>query len=255
MVEEGKYIYCIIGANEGRNFGPLGIGGRGDIVSTIGYEDLSAVISNFPMDKYVISQENLIAHEKVVEEVMKDYTVLPIRFCTVANNAEEVRSLLRRRYLELKGLLRDLDNKIELGVKAYWREMKFIFQEIAEENEKIKSYREKITKRSSQEKDNDQENYKEKVKLGKMVKKALEEKREQEGQKIVNSLKRISYDFHLNKTSGDEMLINAVFLVDRTREKEFDQQMSELDKQYGERIRFKYIGPTPPYSFVNLSLK
>ena len=97
MVEEGKYIYCIIGTNEGRNFGPIGIGGRGDIVSTIGYEDLSAVISNFPLDKYVVNKENLIAHEKVVEEVMKNYTVLPMRFCTVASSAEEVRNLLRKK--------------------------------------------------------------------------------------------------------------------------------------------------------------
>ena len=46
MAGEGKYIYCIIATNEGRSFGPIGIGGRGDIVSTIGYEGLSAVISN-----------------------------------------------------------------------------------------------------------------------------------------------------------------------------------------------------------------
>jgi len=249
MVEEGKYIYCIIGANEGRNFGPLGIGGRGDIVTTIGYKDLSAVISNFPMDKYVVNKENLIAHEKVVEEVMKNYTVLPMRFCTVASSAEEVRGLLRKRYLELKSLLKDMDNKIELGVKAFWKDMKIIFQEIVDENEKIKSYREKIAKKSVKE------SYKKKIKLGKMVKVALEAKRDKESQRIVNVFKKLSYDFHLKETQVDEMLINAVFLVDRTREREFDNQMDELDNNYGERIRFKYIGPTPPYNFVNLSLK
>jgi len=249
MVEEGKYIYCIIGTNEGRNFGPIGIGGRGDVVTTISYEDLSAIISNFPMDKYVVDKEKLIAHEKVVEEVMKNYTVLPMRFCTVASSAEEVRGLLRRRYLELRGLLKDMDNKVELGVKAFWKDMKLIFQEIVDENEKIKSYREKIAKKSIKE------SYKEKIKLGKMVKEALEAKRDKESQRIVNVFKRVSYDFHFKETQVDEMLINAVFLVDRTREREFDNQMNELDNKYGERIRFKYIGPTPPYNFVNLSLK
>jgi hypothetical protein len=44
---------------------------------------------------------------------MKDHNLLPVRFYTVAPNAEEIRSLLRRRYQEFKKLLRELDNKVE----------------------------------------------------------------------------------------------------------------------------------------------
>ncbi len=249
MAGEGKYIYCIIATNEGRNFGPIGIGGRGDIVSTIGYEDLSAVISNSPMDKYVVNKENLIAHEKVVEEVMKNYTVLPMRFCTVAGSAEEVRNLLRKRYLELKNLLKDMDNKVELGLKAFWKEMKVIFQELVDEDKKIKSLKEKIAKKSLKV------SYAEGINLGKIVKTALGLKRDKEGQEIINALKRISYHFLLNETQGDEMLINAVFLVDRSREREFDNQVNELVAKYAQRVKFKYVGPTPPYNFVNLNLK
>ena len=248
-MEEGKYIYCIIKGREGRNFGSVGIGGGGDVVSTIGYEDLSAVISNFPMGKYVVSKENLIAHEKVIEKVMEDYTVLPTRFCTVASSAEEVRGFLRKRYSELKGLLKDMDNKIELGVKAFWKNMKVIFQEIVDEDKKIKSLKERIAKKSFKE------SYTERINLGKMVKTALEEKKDKEGQRIINVLKRISYDFRINETRGDEMIVNTLFLVDRAREKEFDDKMNELNAKHSERMRFKYVGPTPPYNFVNLSLK
>lgn len=249
MVEEGKYIYCIIEGREGRNFGPMGIDGQGDVVTTIGYGDLSAVISNLSMGKYLVSKESLITHERVIEKVMKDYTVLPMRFCTVASSVEEVRGLLRKRCLELKGLLKDMDNKIELGVKAFWKDIKFIFQEIVDEDQKIKFLKEKITKKSFKE------SYTERIKLGKIVNTALEVKRDKEAQRIMSVLKRISYDFRINETHGDDIIVNAVFLVDRTREKEFDNQMSELDNKYGKRIRFKYIGPTPPYNFVNLSLK
>ena len=35
LMKEGKYIYCIIETKIDRNFGPIGIGGRGDEVSTI----------------------------------------------------------------------------------------------------------------------------------------------------------------------------------------------------------------------------
>ncbi len=247
MEKEGKYIYGIIGANEGRNFGNIGIGGRGDVVTTIGYQCLSAVISNTPLEKYTISKENMSVHTKVIEKVMKDYTVLPMRFCVVADSAEEVRSLLRKRYIELKGLLKDLDGKIELGVKGFYEEMKPIFAEIVKENKKVKILRDKIAKSSN--------TYREKIRLGELVANALKEKKKKEAEEIIAPLKKISYDFRNNETTGDEMLINTAFLIDRAREKEFDNQMNELDDRHGKRIRFKYVGPTPPYNFVSLTIK
>jgi len=94
MDKSGHYIYCIIGTRQERNFGPIGIGGRGDEVLTIGYDDLSMVVSNHPMTKFVVSRENMLAHQKVIEEVMKEFdSVLPVRFDTVASNADEIRNL------------------------------------------------------------------------------------------------------------------------------------------------------------------
>lgn len=249
MIEEGKYIYCIIGTDEGRNFGPIGIGDQGDVVSTIGYRDLSVVISNSPMTKYVISRENMMAHEKVIEEVMKDYTVLPVKFCTLATSAEEVRDLLRKRYIEFKNLLRDMDNKIELGVKAFWKDMNTIFKEVMSENEGVRRLKEEVAQKSPEQA------HSEKVALGKMVQSALEEKREKEREEILNFFKKISFDFRTNKIDYENMIMNAAFLVDRGREREFDNQMEELEGKYNERMEFKYIGPAPPFNFVNIVVK
>jgi Gas vesicle synthesis protein GvpL/GvpF. len=248
MAGEGKYIYCVIGSDEARNFGPIGVGGRGNIVSTVGYQGISAVISNFPMTKYEISKENLIAHEKVIEKVMQDYAVLPVRAFTVAASAEEVRSFLRKNYAGLKGILKDMDNKIELGVKAYWKDMKTIFQEIVDETERIKKLRDKIALKP-------QGQSTEKIRLGEMAASALKAKKDREGEELLRGLKRVAYDFRLNETRGDEMIINAAFLVDRGREKEFDNRVDELDRKYGQRIKFTYVGPAPPYNFVRLTIK
>ncbi|MDD3978341.1 MAG: GvpL/GvpF family gas vesicle protein, partial [Methanomicrobium sp.] len=123
MEQEGKYIYCIINTIQDRYFGPIGIGNRGDEVSTIGNDDLAMVISSYPVAKLVVNGENILAHEKVIEEVMKEFTVLPVRFCTIAVSADEIRNLLFKRYREFKNLLRDMDHKIELGVKGMWKDM------------------------------------------------------------------------------------------------------------------------------------
>jgi hypothetical protein len=248
LPEEGKYLYGIIATDEERNFGPIGIGDRGDEVGTIAYRDLSAVISNSPMARYVVSKENLLAHERVIERVMKEYTVLPARFCTIAVNAEDIRRLLERRYLELKHLLRDMDGKVELGVKALWRNMDLIFKEIVDENEEIKRLKAEVAEKSSRH------THAQRIAIGQRVQAALEEKKAREGEEILTGLKRISAEHRLNRTVGDKMLFNAACLVDRAREREFDDLMERLDLRYGDRIKFTYVGPVAPYNFVKITL-
>ena len=249
MAKEGKYIYCIIGGNEGRNFGPIGIGKRGDIVSTIGLNDISAVISSSVVTKYVINPENLTAHEKVIEEVMKDYTVLPVRFCTIANSPEEIRTFLRRRYAEFKGMLKDMDNKVELGLKGRWTNMRKIFAEIAEQDPQVKESKSVAAEQS------DDRDTGEKIALGKAVKASLDEKKAHEGEKILNQFKRVALDIRRNDLVGDDMFLNAVFLIDRTREKQFDYLVEDLAEKYKEQAHFKYVGPAPPFNFVNIEME
>jgi hypothetical protein len=250
-MEEGKYIYCIIETKAERNFGPIGIGGRGDEVTTLSHRDLSMVISNSPMTKYVVSQENILAHEKVIEEVMKEFTVLPVRFCTIASSVDEVRNLLDRRHREFKNLLKDMDHKVELGVKALWKNMHTIFKEIVQENQGIKRLREKTGSHSGKKRGLPLET---KIEMGKLVEKALQRKKDEEGERIVEALRRPAVDYRLNRTIGDEMFLNAAFLVDKGREKEFDNIIEDLNEGGKERIRFMYAGPLPPYNFVNITI-
>lgn len=266
MEKEGKYIYCIIGTKQERNFGPIGIGGRGDEVLTIGYDELSMVVSSHPITKFVVNphtncnitqtkhtigvgvnRDNMLAHQRVIEEVMKEFdSVLPVRFGTIASNADEIRNLLDRRYREFKNALRDADHKVELGVKGVWKNMEIIFQEITQENKGIRKTKEEI------QNDTNRKNIQAKMEVGKMVEKALEKKKEKEAERIVDVLRRITFDYKLNKTLVDAMFMNAAFLVDKGREKEFDNIMDDLSEKYKDRIKFMYAGPLPVFNFVNI---
>lgn len=246
MREEGQYLYGIVGTSEERNFGPIGIGSRD--VETIACRDLSAVVSTAPMGRYVLSKDNLLTHERVLERVMREQTVLPVRFCTVAANAEEIRQLLDRRSRELRHLLRDMDGKVELGLKAFWGHMDRIFQEIVDENEGIKRLKAEIAERPVRQ------THAQRIAVGEMVQAALVAKKEREGEDLLSGLKRLSVEYRLNRTIGDKMLLNAAFLVDRNREKEFDDLVQRLDLRCRARIKFAYVGPVPPYNFVHLAL-
>lgn len=253
-MEEGKYIYCIIGANGDESFGPVGIGGQGDEVHTINHQDLAAVVSNSSIKKYPISRENTIAHQLVMEEAMKKgHTVLPVRFSTIAEGKNGTapeertrREVLVKRHQEFNVLLEEMDDKVELGVKALWKDMDVIFMEIVKESRDIRALKDKVAERSSPQA------HGLKVKMGEMVKTALEKKRGLEEKGVLDMLSKISIDFRKNKTFGDRMITNSAFLVEKRRVKEFDKEMGRLTAAYDKRTKFKYIGPVPPCNFVEI---
>jgi hypothetical protein len=95
----------------------------------------------------------------------------------------------------------------------------------------------------------------ERIAIGQMVQAALEVKKEREGEEILTRLAGDAADYRVNKTAGDRMILNAAFLVDRGRERDFDDMMERLDNLYHARIKFTYVGPVAPYNFVNLTLR
>ncbi|MCK4263713.1 MAG: GvpL/GvpF family gas vesicle protein, partial [Candidatus Aminicenantes bacterium] len=231
--EEGKYIYCVINSTDEKDFGNMGIGGRGDKVHSVCYKDIAAVVSTSPIKKYSIRRESILTHQKIMERLMEDYTILPVKFSTVAGGKEGVDvvqrirlEVLKARHEELKDLLAKMDNKMELGLKALWLDMKTIFYEIVEENPRIKRMRRMAFSGKSVR------FQKQQVTLGEEVKNALEAKKAKEEDEIIASLKRCYVDKRTNKLFGDNMIINAAFLVDKSRSEEFDNLIKKLDSTH-----------------------
>jgi len=245
--KEGKYIYCIIGIREPKSFSAPGIGDRGDKLETVNFKDIAAVVSNSPIKKYPISRENTIAHEKAIEEVMKDCTVLPVRFATITEDEEKIKEILKKKYEEFKNLLDKMKNKKELGFKAIFKENE-IYKYILEEYEDIKILKEKIANLPPEK------THHQRMQIGEMVEQALEEEKTKHRERIVEVLKPLAEEMKTNHAYGERMIINAAFLVHNNKEEEFDDAVQELDTQHGDKMKIKYLGTVPPFNFVNLTI-
>ena len=244
-MEEGVYIYCIAESKEPRLFGATGIGGRGDEVYTVSFRDIGAVVSSSPVKKYPVSRENLISHERVIEEVMKTHTVLPVRFATIAEDKEKVGLILEREYRKFVDLLNNMQDKKELGLKIMFKE-DLVYKGILEKNNDIKALKEKIAPLPPEK------SYHQRMEIGRMVEAALQKEKEFHKEDALSRLSPISEQVKTNNTYGDLMIINAAFLVAREREEEFDMEVQGLAERYGDKVRFKYVGTLPPFNFVNL---
>src|SRR5438270_6320692 len=93
--EGGRYVYGVLQAAEPATFGKIGIGGTGNLVYTISYGDIAAVVSNTPVYIFDPTRENALAHEHVIETVMKTYTIIPMSFGTVFRTDDDIRQVLR----------------------------------------------------------------------------------------------------------------------------------------------------------------
>jgi hypothetical protein len=245
--KEGKYIYCITESNQSRTFGSLGMGNRGDELYAVCFNDLAAIVSNSLIINYSISRENLLVHEKAIEEIMREHTVLPVRFGTIAQDDEQVKKILEKKYEEFKDLLNMLKDKKELGLKAIFKEG--IYKDILEKYANIKALKEKLEELPLAK------TYYQRMEIGKMVESALQKEKEIYKEDILSTLSPLAVEVKINSNYGETMIINAAFLVENNKEAEFDQRIQELDKEYADLIKFKYIGTLPPFNFVNLVIK
>jgi hypothetical protein len=246
--EGGKYVYCIIRLDSPRDFGTIGIGNGANRVYTVHYKDLSAVVSDTPIVIYDPTRENVLAHEFVNETVMREHTVIPMSFGTVFRSEDDVGELLRSTYQAFSDVLDKMQDKIEFGLKVLWDRDKVI-ADIERSNDEIRRLKDEITRNTQSS------TYFARMQLGRLVEGALEDTGNAFVSDIHETLKEVAVASRSNKPIGDRMIMNAAFLVERHREKDFDEKVREVSRKYEDLLTFKYTGPWPPYNFVNIKLK
>ncbi|WP_310619228.1 GvpL/GvpF family gas vesicle protein [Flexibacterium corallicola] len=244
--ENGKYLYAIINCPEAREFKERGIGERSDPVYTINKGRIAALVSDSPVVEYDNSRRNMMAHTLVLEEAMEEFDLLPVRFGTIAPEADSIcERLLERRYEEFSQLLGQMHGRVELGLKAFWYK-DVVFDEVIQENPSIRELRDSLAGKSPTESHFDR------IRLGEAVEKALTEKRRVDEETILSRIRPHVRKTRSNKIISERMVLNAAFLVDRDKEKDVDLEVQKLDEEFGTRLMFKYVGPVAPYNFVNI---
>ena len=242
----GKYVYCVIRSADLRQFGLIGIGADPERVDTVHFKDLAAVVSETPMGVQDPTRENVLAHQRVNERVMRRHTVLPMSFGTVFKTDDDIIELLRSAYDAFANVLAKMEGKLELGLKVLW-DRDQVVQSIEDDDEDILRLKTEISLRTGS-------TYFARMQYGRMIDAALQAQSEAYVAEIFEALRDVSVAARSNKPIGDRMIMNGAFLVLRDQEEAFDAKVKQLGARLGD-LTFKYTGPWPPYNFVNIRLK
>jgi hypothetical protein len=246
VASRGKYVYCIIQASDPLRFGPIGLGTDPSEVYTVHYRTLAAVVSDAPLEVLDSTRENVLAHERVNETVMREHTVIPMSFGTIFKTREDIVELLRSAAAAFGDVLNKMQNKLEFGLKVLWDRDQAI-GEVEGEDDDIRRLKKEISGQKGP-------TYFARMQYGRLVDSALQTRSERYVGSILEELRDVSVASRINKPIGDKMIMNAAFLISRDQEAAFDAKVKSIAGKF-ERLTFKYTGPWPPYNFVNIRLK
>src|SRR5207247_2231386 len=166
----GKYVYCVIRSEDARRFGAVGLGTVPAEVSTVHYKDIAAVVSDTPIEVFDATRENVLAHERVNEAVMRDHTVIPMSFGTVFKTRDDIIELLRGAYSAFIDVLLKMEDKVEFGLKVLW-ERDEVVKQIEREDDDVRQLKSEISSQSGP-------TYFARVQYGRLVEGALQARSE-----------------------------------------------------------------------------
>jgi gas vesicle protein GvpL/GvpF len=237
------YVYGVLATTASA---PSGNGIRDKPLRLVSGDGMAALVSDLDTAELELGREELLTHGRVLSDALEHGTVLPMRFGVVMDGDDDVRTrLLEQRAPDLRAELERLAGTVEVNIRATYDEQR-VMREVLAENPSIAHLRDRVRGRP------EDATYFERIELGELVSNALARKREEDAANILAALRLLALDVEVGETTHERVVLSAGFLVERARLGAFDEVLEALAEGNGGRLRFKYTGPLPPHSFVQL---
>jgi hypothetical protein len=259
MAKSGKYIYGIVNSNTHLQLTiPKSLlpeaNDEPTAAYTIPHQDLAALVrdcadaGSLPRTQETLARL-LVGHQAVIEKIMaQGTTVIPMKLGTYVRDESEVKAILDEGYPLLKEIMTKIADKIEIDVVATWSHFNARVKDAGDGRE-IKEFKDKLLSQPGGPTVNDQ------MKIGRMIKEILDDKRAAVTRDILDRLQAISEAVRVHDLMDDRMVMNAAFLIARARHRDFEAKVEELNRASQEELDFRCIGPLPPYSYYTLEAK
>lgn len=239
----GIYFYGIVELERPLYLEDVGIAAERAYI--IRYRDIGALVSQIP-EGYKVALEEALIHEGFLQRVMERDTLIPMSFGTIVETPKEIKKILKRGYMTFKNTINRLRGRIQVNVKASWKE-KAVLNKLLTEDRKIRDLRKRMVM--------DPTNQSLRVKLGRRVKGLLDERRRRILPAVIATLQDLSDDFEENRTKDINTILIASFLLEKNREQDFYAKVDELEGKHSKEIEFVAVGPLPPYNFTRIEIR
>ena len=208
---------------------------------------VAAVVSGVASSKIRPERANLKAHQAVLNRLMTDTTPLPIAFGTIAASPEAIREILFKNQHAFQEQIRRVAGKVEMGLRVAW-DVPNIFEYFVNTHAELRLARDRlmgVRHEFTQE---------EKIELGRMFDRLLNDDREEHTRKVQRVLAPVCVEFKANQCRNEHEVMNVACLVRRDAQEEFSAGVFAAAKLFDNNFAFDYSGPWAPHNFVELEL-
>jgi hypothetical protein len=244
--QNGQYLYAIICSAQEQEWNIRGI--DGNAVHNITDEWVSAVVSDISYPRIRPERRHLAAHRQVLKLLMEKTTLLPMRFGTIAENADEVRrvlSLNRERFLTQ---LEHVSGKVEMGLRVRW-DVPNVFGYFVTREPELRRMRDRCFSGQGQPTE------KEKIEIGQFFDRLINGEREACIRRVEEIIARCCAEIKSNPCRNEREVMNLACLVEHSASAEFEAAVVEAAQLFDDDFAFDYNGPWAPHNFVELNLE
>ncbi len=241
-----SYIYAIVAGAEPRTYRALGLQGKD--VYTITDGRVAAVVSGLAGPKIRPERANLTAHQAVLKRLMEETTPLPMAFGTIAASPQAIRGILIRNRHAFQEQLQRVAGRVEMGLRVTL-DVPNIFEYFVNTHAELRMARDRLM---SARHEFTQE---EKIELGRMFDRLLNEDREEHTRKVERILAPLCAEFKSNPRRNEQEVMNLACLVGRDAPEAFSAGVFAAAKLFDNSFAFDYSGPWAPHNFVELDLE
>lgn len=230
------YLYAIADTPHISLDGVSGIDGA--LPLAIAYETLAAIVSPLSTTSIATSEQNLWTHETVLETLMNNHTILPVRFGTALVGEQAVSTILAQHYENFIANIERVRGCVEISLRVLWDEKPEPSQTAtpspsAPSNTTAKSGRDYMLHRLAEEQLNQQQ----------------KKRAEALATTIAAKLQPLAVAWQHRILLTPRMPLTSAYLVAKERVPHFQTTIKQLTNDYGE-LQFLCTGPWAPYSFV-----
>ncbi|TMR97964.1 GvpL/GvpF family gas vesicle protein [Nonomuraea basaltis] len=238
-----QYIYGVTYTDTSLPADLHGIGGAA--VTLVTHNQCGALVSDLPADRPLGTRDDLLSHERVLEELARRHIpVLPFRFGAAMTGPQEISDeLLAANQDAFLADLEQIRGRVELVVKGRY-ENDSAYLEVLREEPAVLELRERI--RGVPE----EASYDERLRLGEVIAQAMARKQSGDTDRLAAALSPYAEQVAPRPPAREDEVANLAFLVEQGQQDGFEEAIEELGRQWAGRVRLRLIGPLPPYDFV-----
>ncbi len=249
LAKSGRYLYAVVPGPAAQVYAFKGLEGKP--VYTITNGKVAAVVSDVPNEKIRPERRHLAAQQAVLKGLLQAApALLPMAFGIIAEGPKAVQEILSRNHDGFLKQLQRVAGMVEMGLRVSL-DVPNIFEYFVNTHPELRAARDRFLGPNRNASQND------KIELGRMFDRLLQEDRETHTDRVAEILSPCCVEIKRNKCRNESEVMSLACLVGRQAgaQAAFEAGVFAAAKLFDNNFAFDYNGPWAPHNFVELDLQ